>query len=271
MSKFICTGLAQLGVLPVAVRIYFVRIYFAILLATSVLGQTVESPPAFEAASVKLNTGSAMYFNAGPGRIEMRSYTLKMLIFMAYGVRDYSLSGPDWLDSVKLDVVAKLPASAASRSPEDQRRMTGVMLEGLLAERFKLKVHREEKLIPGYALVVAPGGPKMRRVETPPRGAVTRGSITGTTTIGQIVASAEGALGRPVKDMTGLSGSYELNLTWTPEAALLAGADKSPDPGDRPPSIFTALQEQLGLRLEPRQFPLQIVVVDHVERVPTEN
>ena len=151
--------------------------------------------------------------------------------------------------------------------------MTNVMLQGLLAERFKLKVHREEKVIPGYALVVAPGGPKMRRVETPTRGGVTSGSITGgRTTIAQIVASASGAVGRPVRDMTGLSGNYEVNLKWTPEDKLLASADNtSPDPGDPPPSIFTALQEQLGLKLEPRNFSMKIVVVDHVERVPTEN
>jgi uncharacterized protein (TIGR03435 family) len=238
------------------------------------LGQTVESPPAFEAASVKLNTGSAAYFNAGPGQIEMRNYTLKILILIAYGVSNYSLSGPDWLDSVRLDVIAKLPASAAGLSPAEQRRMTGVMLQGLLAERFKLKVHREEKVIPGYALVVAPGGPKMRRVEaTQSRGSVTAGSITAQSVlVAQIVASAVGAVGAPVRDMTGLSGYYEFNLTFTPEDKLLAGADNtSAAPDDRPPSIFTALQEQLGLRLEPRKFPIQFVVVDHVERVPTEN
>jgi hypothetical protein len=99
------------------------------------------------------------------------------------------------------------------------------MLQGLLAERFKLKAHREEKAVPGCALVVAPGGPKMRRVET-----------------------------------------------WTPDDKAPVGADDtSAAPGDRPPSIFTALQEQLGLRLEPRKFPIQIVVVDHVQRIPTEN
>jgi uncharacterized protein (TIGR03435 family) len=255
------------------IRIYVVRICFAILFATCVLGQTVESPPAFETASVRLNTGGAFQFHPGPGQFEARNHPLKILIFMAYGVSDYSFSGPDWLDSVKVDVVAKMPASAAGLSPEDRRRMIGLMLQGLLAERFKLKVHREEKVIPGYALVVAAGGPKMRRVEEPQsRGRVGPGSITGGADLKQIVVSAKDALGSPVQDMTGLSGYYEFNLTWTPEDKLLAGADNtSTAPEDRPPSIFTALQEQLGLRLEPRKFPTEIVVVDHIERVPTEN
>ncbi len=251
-----------------------VRICFVMLLGISVLGQTVESSPAFEVASVKLNTGSPLYFKVGPGQIEIRNHPLKILIFMAYGVSEYSLSGPNWLDSVKLDVTAKLPASAAGLSPKDRALMTNVMLQGLLAERFKLKVHREEKVIPGYALVVAPGGPKLRRVEMPQRiNAVTPGSITAESApITQIVASAAGALGRPVRDMTGLSGNYEVNLKFTRDDAVLASAEnRSGDPVDRPPSIFTALQEQLGLRLEPRNFPVQIVVVDHVERVPTEN
>ena len=250
-----------------------VRICVALLLATAVFGQTVETPPAFEAASVKLNAGSAYAYNIGPGQIELRNHPLTILIFMAYGVGNSSFSGPDWLDSVKVDVVAKLPASAAGLSPKERDRIWRPMLQTLLAERFQLKIHREERVIPGYALVVAPGGPKMRRVETPTRGAVTAGSITGSSTpIAQIVASAAGAVGRPVRDMTGLSGNYEVNLTWTPEDKLLASAENpSPDPGDRPPSIFTALREKLGLRLEPREFPMQIVVVDHVEKVPTQN
>lgn len=268
MSRFICTRLAQLAVLSAG--LLSTRTY----VSAQGLGQTVESAPAFEAASVKLNTaGGAPIYNYGPGQIEMRNTTLEILILIAYGVAYYSLSGPDWLSSVKLDIVAKLPASAAGWSPEDRRRMTNVMLQGLLAERFKLKVHREEKVIPGYALVVAPGGPKMRRVDGPTRGAVTQGRITAQSTpVAQIVVSASGAVGGPVRDMTGLSGNYEFNLTWTPEDKVLAGADNtSTAPDDRPPSIFTALQEQLGLRLEPRKFPIQTVVVDHVERVPAEN
>jgi hypothetical protein len=121
MSRFISTRLAQPGILPVAVRIFSVHICFAILLATSVLGQTAESPPAFEAASIKLNTGSASYYNDGPGQFEMRNYPLIVLIYKIYGVNNYSLSGPDWLGSVKVDLVAKLPASAAGQSVKDRR------------------------------------------------------------------------------------------------------------------------------------------------------
>jgi uncharacterized protein (TIGR03435 family) len=267
MSRFICTRLAQLVVLSAG--LLSTRRYMS---AQEVLGPTAEAPAAFEAASIKLNTGSAPYYNDGPGQFEMRNYPLIILIFKAYGVNNYSLSGPEWLGTVKVDLVAKLPASLAGLSPKDRALMMRPMLQALLAERFKLKVHREEKLIPGYALVVAPGSPKMRRVETTTRGAVMPGSIAGTAPIGQIVASVSGTLNRPVKDMTGLSGNYEVNLKWTPEAAVLAGADNtSTPPDDRPPSIFTALREQLGLRLEPQNFPMQIVVVDHIERVPTEN
>jgi len=273
MSGFIGTRVAQLGILPVAVRIYL-----AMLLATSVFGQTAEPQLAFEAASVKLNTGGAPYSTYGTpdglSQIVVRGYPLKIVIFMAYGVGASSFSGPDWLDSVKVDVVAKLPPSAISLAPQERARVTQIMLQNLLAERFKLKVHREEKLVPGYALVVAPGGPKMRRVElTQPMGATSRDSITAhSLPVAQIVASAGGALGMPVRDMTGLTGYYEFNLTWTREETLLAAADNtSPASADRPPSIFTALQEQVGLKLEPRQIPLQIVVVDHVEKVPTDN
>jgi uncharacterized protein (TIGR03435 family) len=148
------------------------------------------------------------------------------------------------------------------------------MLQGLLAERFKLKVHREEKVIPGYDLVVAHGGPKFRRAVTDQaRGEVMLGSITThSAPIFQIVTAVAGTLRSPVHDMTGLSGNYEFTLKWTPDDMVPAGAENtSTAPGDRPPSIFTALQEQLGLKLEPRKLPTEIVVVDHVERVPTEN
>jgi uncharacterized protein (TIGR03435 family) len=256
------------------IRIDLVRICFASLLATSVLGQTAESPPAFEVASVKLNTGSAPYYNDSPTQMDMRGTTLGILICRAYQVKVWSLSGPDWLNSVMLDVVAKLPASIAGLSFADRYKLTNVMLQGLLAERFKLKVHREEKVIPGYDLVVAHGGPKFRRAVTDQaRGEVMLGSITThSAPIFQIVTAVAGTLRSPVHDMTGLSGNYEFTLKWTPDDLAPAGAENaSTAPGDRPPSIFTALQEQLGLRLEPRKFPTEIVVVDHVERVPTEN
>jgi uncharacterized protein (TIGR03435 family) len=256
------------------IRIDLVRFCFASLLATSVLGQTAESPPAFEVASVKLNTGGAPYYNDSSTQMDMRGTTLGILISRAYQAKSWSLSGPDWLNSVKLDVIAKLPASMAGLSFADRYRLSNVMLQGLLAERFKLKVHHEEKVVPGYDLVVANGGPKLRHAVTDQaRGEVMLGSITThSAPIFQIVTAVAGTLRSPVHDMTGLSGNYEFTLKWTPDDTAPVGADNtSTTPGDRPPSIFTALQEQLGLKLEPRKFPTDVVVVDHVERIPTGN
>ena len=244
-----------------------------VLLSTSLAAQAPDPPPAFEAASVKLNTGDAFYQNMGIGQVEMRNFPLNILISMAYGGR---LSGPDWLDSVKLDVVAKLPVSAGALSPQERARLTSLMLQRLLSDRLKLSVHQEEKIVPGYALVVAPGGLKMRRVDGPLPGGVVdyaHGSIKAKgSPISQIVASASGVLRMPVKDMTGLAGYYEFNLTWTPESTLLsASQDPTTASDDRPPSMITALPEQLGLKLEPQKLPIQITVVDYVERTPSEN
>ncbi len=187
LPGFICTRLAQLVALSAGL------LSTTTCVSAQGLGQTVEPPPAFEAASVKLSTSTAYTGQrGGPGQYEMLNVTLKILICSAYRVSDYSLSGPDWLDSDRWDVVAKLPASAAALSPADRNSMTNVMLQGLLAERFKLKVHREEKVFPGYVLVVAPGGPKMRRVEaTQSRGAVMSGRITAKSVdLRQITSSA---------------------------------------------------------------------------------
>ena len=152
--------------------------------------------------------------------------------------------------------------------------MVQVMMQGLLAERFKLKVHQEVKDLPGYALVIAPGGPKMRRVESDHNvGSVRLESITGSSTsIETLVSSLRADLAAPVQNMTGLSGFYEFTLTWTPSQIGQPIADNAATPpADQGPSIFTAVQEQLGLKLESRKVPTNMVYVDHVERAPVDN
>jgi uncharacterized protein (TIGR03435 family) len=143
-----------------------------------------------------------------------------------------------------------------------------------LAGRFKLAVHRESKETSGYALVIAKGGTKLQE-SGGPRGyfTVRTGLISGTrVSLRELTRALEGRLNRPVVDNTGLTAMYDIKLEWTPDQVPRPpdGGDErlGPDPG---PSLFTALQDQLGLRLQTHKVPVDLVIVDHVEKVPTEN
>jgi uncharacterized protein (TIGR03435 family) len=159
-------------------------------------------------------------------------------------------------------------------------------LRTLLADRFKLAMHRETREIPVYALAVAKGGPKIKPED--PGGenmSSSRGHLTAKTasmaTFADFLAGPYVSLGRPVVDKTGLSGVYSYTLDWTPESSNSSGRapertegrkTASAEPArDQWPSIFTAVQEQLGLRLDARKEPLDLLVIDHAEKVPTEN
>jgi uncharacterized protein (TIGR03435 family) len=250
------------------IRYTVLRVCMMVVPVISLAGQTIEPPIAFEVSSVKLNTsgrgGSRTRTTAG--QREMQNVTLKMCIEMAYDVDDYSLSGPTWLGSVRLDIVAK-PAG----SPNQFQRM----MQTLLSERLKLAVHRESKTISGYALVIAAGGPKIKPVvEAQSTGKSSPGMIVGESVSVEWLADQLSSRMRcPIQDMTKLSGVFNIALTWTPDVPLPAGAAPGADSDvvRDGPSLFSALQEQLGLKLEGRRTPVQILIVDHVEKVPTEN
>ncbi len=241
------------------------RIVFAwILIGAGVLcGQ---EKLAFEVASIKPNKSgdrhSGSHYRQGSAYID--NNTLKDLIQLAYDVKDYAFSGPDWLDSERFDIVAKPPAAA---SPEQYR----IMLQTLLADRFKLTVHREQKEMSGYALVVAKGGLKIKELE--PSGGSDSNSSRGTLSAKTISMSkfaewVSRQVGRPTIDATGTKGVFTFKLEWSPVE------NQPPEPGAPPPAaptIYTALQEQLGLRLQGQKVPVNVLVVDHMERVPTEN
>jgi uncharacterized protein (TIGR03435 family) len=203
-----------------------------------------------------------------------------MLIRAAYGYDDNLISGaPSWLYSEHYTLEAKVAGSdlpALARMAPDQRKL---MLQPLLADRFQLRFHRETKQLPIFALVIAKSGSKLK--QSPP-------ADPGGSTAPQMKMSAHGQLtgqrfpisllaqwlslqvGRKVLDNTGLTGTYDFTLEWTPDspASMSAGAETpAPDSG---PSIFTAIQEQLGLRLESTKGPVETLVIDHVER-PSEN
>jgi uncharacterized protein (TIGR03435 family) len=207
----------------------------------------------------------------------MTNTTLKGIIMGAYDVREYSFSGPDWLSSVRFDINAKYPPEESAQiSPEQRRLARRLMMQNLLAERFKLETHRETKMLPGYALLVAKKGAKLKPAEKPD-GTSMSTSDTSLNGFGMTVANLANMLGSvlqgPVADMTGIDGRFDMKLEWSADDARRAGGGdggeaKSPDTR---PSIFTALQETLGLRLESRKVPVETLVVDRIERTPTEN
>ena len=247
-------------------------------------GQSAPERPAFEVASVKPNQSGdrGMSFGRPPGRFTATNVTLKLLITYAYGVSDHQISGgPSWLNSERYDIVAKEPAddpSVARTMPMLHENpgvaKTMLMLQTLLSDRFQLRLLRETKELPGYALVVAKNGHKLHEGEGTGNGMrIGRGRITTQAISMDNFSKNLGRLpGRPVVDRTALKGKFAFTLEWTPDPSQPTGLlGPSPAPvDDSGPSIFTALQEQLGLKLEPQKGPVEILVIDHVEK-PSEN
>jgi bla regulator protein blaR1 len=248
--------------------------------ACGALGQTPAAvgnaaAPKFEVASIKPADPSARGFRiqtAPGGRYIATGVTVKFLIAQAYGVRDFQISGgPGWIDSLGYEINAKAESGTESKPGE-----MGMRLQGLLADRFQLKLTRETKELPIYALVIAKGGSKLKENSTEGGMSMGRGKLTGTgMVIGSVVNALSQQLGRTVVDKTGLTGNYDFKLEWTPDlgqqqpgAKEIGGTETAPP--DSGPTIFTALQEQLGLKLESTKGPVEILVIDRVEK-PTEN
>jgi bla regulator protein blaR1 len=212
-----------------------------------------------------------------PGGRFSASANLKMLIGVAYDVRNHQIyGGPGWLESAKFDIEAKAASEAALPPGPAGGTQLRLMLQSLLEQRFKLAVHRESKEEQVYELVVAKGGMKMKEAaDTGKQGQqgmrIGRGLFTGMgAPVELLVNTLSQQLGRSVIDKTGLSGKYDFNLTYTPDAAQAAafgppGPDEPPPAADGP-SIFTALQEQLGLRLESAKGQVEVLVIDRAEK-----
>ncbi len=229
---------------------------------------SAQTPLAFEAASVKPappDKGSVMYYRTPPsGRVSVSNATLKLLIQNVYRVRDFqAVGGPAWLAKDGWDIEATPGANVSAPVTPEQR---DEMFKTLFADRFHLVLHRETKELPVYDLVIAKGGSKLRPSgDEPGYGMTNTGSITfKKTTVSTFANVLSGVLGRKVIDKTGLQGNFNVDLHWTPDDR----ADAHPE--DAGPSIFTAIQEQLGLRLESSKGPVEILVIDRAEK-PEEN
>jgi uncharacterized protein (TIGR03435 family) len=237
-----------------------------LFLACGVFAQT-DPPPAFEAASIKPNnsTSGGSHTRTRPAYLQAENVSLRNLITMAYKLRDYQLTGPDWLRTERFDVVAK----AKFGTPDDALLP---MLQTLLAERFKLTAHPETKEFPVYKLVAMKGKFHLQSVD-PAGGSSTNSSSDDKggimeaerITMERLADWVSTRMDRPVIDATGLAGAYNMKLNFSRES------EKNDADTPKYPIVPLALQEQLGLRLEKGNAPIKMLVVDSVEKVPIEN
>lgn len=271
-----------------------------------------QSQPAFEAASIKpMKTGArpgrpGMEDGPGtsdPGRIRYSNISLRYLILLAYRVRNFQLFAADAkaLDARSFEVLAELPPGATEAQ-------LSVMLQNLLTERFHLTLHREQKVMPAYTLVVAKNGPKLKQAAhqaapnealdfdplppSPPnelevhddgypnvparegswlvalRSGYARTHQLGAS-MGDLAGMLSNQLEKPVTDATGLKGRYEFTLSWV--TALPAPGAASAAAADVGPDLFVAIQQQLGLKLEASKAPVEVLVIDGFDKDPVEN
>jgi uncharacterized protein (TIGR03435 family) len=307
------------------------------LLAAGVgLAQSTDPSLTFEVASVKPSeppNGRMMMMGGrggpgtnDPGRFTTTNLPLKMLLARGFGVKDFQIQGPGWLETERFDIAAKVPAGTT-------KEQFNVMLQNLLLERFQMKVHREKKELPLFTLTVGKSGPKLKETTLdasafapPPNDGGGRGGPDAARagpppppapgqfpklpegrpgmrmmfTEGRLMLTAAGQgisnmidfltmqLGRPVVDGTGLTGKYDFQLEFAPEAGQgpfkglpppPPGAGPGPGGGDgggpassaEPAQNLVTAVQQLGLKLVPGKGPVDLIVIDKAEKVPIEN
>jgi len=279
-----------------------VRLMLLSIFICALAAQTPDSRVVFEVASIKPapppdGRGMIVRRDGGPGtkdptRFSCKNWQLGGLVELAYGIEDYQLSGPSWLEETRFDVEARVPEGAT-------KEQFKLMMRNLLMERFKLATHTETRDVAGYELDVAKGGskltpskgaeadedetsqrnrqPGMRKdaegyPELPPGRTSWMGVMNGRArgrfvdeSLAEFVMWVAGETRRPVKDATGLNGKYDFVLTWSFTSMR---ADATDDSG---PTLEAAIQQQLGFRLESKKIPIEMVIIDHIAKTPTGN
>lgn len=256
-------------------------IFYLLSLGPFLLGQSK-----FEVASVKRTDRCGGGSSIDAQLVTLRGVPLKPVLMEAFKVRFHQIEGPSWLETDCFDVSAKIPDGGS-------RDQLSAMLQALLTERFKLAAHEEYRLRSGYALIVDKGGPKFK--EDDPKtafmgshvgqmfyGANGHGALKGVMTMATLAANLSTKGYGPVQDLTGLTGKYDIDLSWSPDQDFEPTRGDATDPAAMPPSgdssavpqpksLFAALRESLGLKLEWRQIQVQFLVIDHIERIPDKN
>ncbi len=251
-----------------------------LMLAATVVAQAPASAPTFEVATIKPvapdEKAGRYIIMQGSNRFVAKNYTLKLMIAAAYDLSPKVISGgPPWIESDHFDILAVTPGT--DRPTHDEQM---AMLSTLLAERFKLSFHREEKELSIYALETAKGGPKLKESTAPTSDPA---QLISTVYPGRTHLPARNAsmsdftsllqralLDRPVVDRTGLTGKYDFDLDWAPDETQFGGEIPAA-PGDAPsPPFFTAIEQQLGLRIEATRGTVHALVIDSAQS-PTPN
>jgi uncharacterized protein (TIGR03435 family) len=282
------------------------RVSVCVVLALTALGQSASNAPAFEVASVKPSPppdrtkGMYVGMSGGPGtddptRATFQNFNLSNLVTIAFGIDRNHFAGPGWMDSQMFDIAVKVPEGAT-------REQFRLMLQNLLTERFHLMFHYQRKETTTYELVVAKNGPKFKKsaagnsaaeVVVPPQPLPAnpirmgrdgfpilpegRGPKTIMTngrararlpeeSMDQLAAMLSSQVRSPVTNATGLNGKYDVNLYWATDRLRTDGPE-----AESGPTIFGAVQEQLGLKLGPKKGMIDVLVVDQVDKAPTEN
>jgi uncharacterized protein (TIGR03435 family) len=253
------------------------RIFYVLALVTAAglcqaLGQTAGPEPAFDVATIKPSHAtdghSHIYNHAEIGEFSTINVSLKGLMEFAYELPETRMvGGTAWLDSAKFDIQAKTDSQQAARlkslsfnqATAEIRRM----VQALLADRFQLKMHDETRELPIYTLVVAKGGAQLGEVQSNGT-TISLGrdhlEVQGNDSVALLAEQLAKLLGRVVVDRTGITGRYDIKLKWAPDDSTDASG----------PSIYTALQEQIGLKLEAGKGPVKVLVIDRVQQ-PSEN
>jgi uncharacterized protein (TIGR03435 family) len=246
------------------------RLLLAMATIAALAGPIVAAPPQFDVASIRSSDiigegGRRESVDTAPGNLTMRNVSLRSAIKWAYRVQDEQISGPAELDSDRYDILAK----AASPVADDRLR---AMLQALLAERFKLKLHRQTKELSVFALTVAKNGIKFHVSETTGKSNIQLAKIgmrAERITLPELADTLSGPVQAPFVDMTNLKGAYDMTLDLSAYfSSLQKGDGAAPDIAG---IVATGLQEQLGLKLERPKEPVEILVIDHAEKSPTEN
>lgn len=242
------------------------RFALAAVIACQVYAQTV----AFEAAVIKPSLPLEQQKIAHMGvainnsRVDMGYQSLTEIVALAYGVSSFQIMGPDWMKSERFDIDARLP-SGANQSQVPQ------MLQAMLAERFRMTMHRENRPTPVYNLIVGKGGPKLElsddsvAVRQPKRVSSGMTEFELRTTMANLASFLSRMTPRPVFDKTGLTGKYRVVIALPLAPSGEAGAHE-----DESSSLFSSV-EALGLKLDPQKEPLETITVDHLEKMPSEN